>query len=920
MGRRTPHIPNEGTCEPSASRDYLRDGDFTTSIRGAEEQTCFWGANNSSVVALSSVAISDSGYNPAYPVMALTAGTILGQYEIRSPLGAGGMGEVYRAYDKRLEREVAIKVLPESLTCDPDRLRRFEQEARAAAALNHPNILTVYQMATDGNVSYMVTELLEGETLRERLRRGPVPIRKAIDYAVQIAHGLAAAHDKGITHRDLKPENLFVTKDGRVQILDFGLAKLTLSRQSSEVEATVDLGTEPGKVMGTVGYMSPEQVRGWTADHHSDIFAFGTILYEMVTGKQTFRKPNSADTMAAILNEDPPSISQITATAPPGLQRVVHRCLEKSPEQRFQSASDMAFALEALSDWGSSSVADIHHESRSRWPLIAATAVVVALVAGLIAWWKIPPAVPVIESVTQLTDDGEPKQGALVSDGTRIYFNEGQSKSWRIAQVSVSGGPTAPVDTRLVSPQLTAVAKDGSSLLVLLGGMDAATGPLWSIPLPAGEPRRLGNLEGQWASYFPDGRIMFSTTSDLYVADKDGSNLRKLFATPGSSTPSPVVSPDGNRIVFNVSTREDATQYSLGQITADGTHFRALLQDACCAAWVSDGKYLVYRIPSAGRQDLWALPMQTGILRRSTQPVQLTNGPLTYSGVTASRDGKQIFAIGTKRRGELVRYDMASHQLVPFLSSISAIRPDFSRDGQWVVYVSYPDYVLWRSRSDGSERTQLTYPPMKVTNPSISPDGKRVAFSTHEFETYIVAVDGGPPQRIVGKFSVDPSWSPDGNLVLATSFVESPYSGGANYSYMQIFDVRTGKLSVLPSSEGKGGGEWITQDSLVAVNNSVTKLLTFDFNTGKWSDLVEGIFVSWMVSPDRKYLYIATGGVEPKAQRLRFADHQVETITSLKNFRRVADSAAVSIAPDGSPVFTRDIGSQEIYALTVKWP
>src|ERR1022692_1809035 len=284
--------------------------------------------------------------------MALAPGTILGQYEIRSSVGAGGMGEVYRAHDTRLDREVAIKVLPESLTSDPDRLRRFEQEARAAAALNHPNILAVYQMATHEGVSYMVSELLDGETLRERLRRGPVPLRKVIDYAMQIAHGLAAAHDKGITHRDLKPENLFVTKDGRVKILDFGLAKVGPSKDSLGEEATLASRTEPGMVMGTVGYMSPEQVRGKTADHRSDIFAFGTVLYEMVTGRQTFRKPTSAETMTAILNEEPPPISQLAPTVPPGLQRVVHRCLEKDPEQRFQSSSDMGFALEALSESG----------------------------------------------------------------------------------------------------------------------------------------------------------------------------------------------------------------------------------------------------------------------------------------------------------------------------------------------------------------------------------------------------------------------------------------------------------------------------------------------------------------------------------------------------------------------------------------
>ena len=227
--------------------------------------------------------------------MALTAGTILGQCEILSPLGAGGMGEVYRAHDTRLDRNVAIKVLPECLTSNAERLRRFEQEARATAALNHPNILAIFEMDTHGNLSYLVEELLEGETLRDRLRRGPIPLRKAIDYAVQIAYGLAAAHDRGIIHRDLKPENLFITKDGRVKILDFGLARLVLSKEASGQEATVTQKTEPGVVLGTAGYMSPERVRGETADHRSDIFSLGTILYEMVTGKQPFRKPTSAE-------------------------------------------------------------------------------------------------------------------------------------------------------------------------------------------------------------------------------------------------------------------------------------------------------------------------------------------------------------------------------------------------------------------------------------------------------------------------------------------------------------------------------------------------------------------------------------------------------------------------------------------------
>src|SRR5271170_6236095 len=282
--------------------------------------------------------------------MALAAGTILGQCEIRSPLGAGGMGEVYRAHDTRLNREVAIKVLPESVSSDPERLRRFEQEARAAAALNHPNILAVYQMGTHEGVSYMVTELLEGETLRERLRRGAIPLRNAIDYGVQIVRGLAAAHEKGIVHRDLKPENVFVTKDGRIKILDFGLAKLTQSAGADPNGVTLTSeNTAAGVVMGTASYMAPEQVRGEPADPRTDIFAFGAVLYEMISGVRAFRRNTAAETMTAVLKEDPAELSGPVRMVSPTLERIVRRCLEKSPEQRFQSARDLSFALSALS-------------------------------------------------------------------------------------------------------------------------------------------------------------------------------------------------------------------------------------------------------------------------------------------------------------------------------------------------------------------------------------------------------------------------------------------------------------------------------------------------------------------------------------------------------------------------------------------
>jgi serine/threonine protein kinase len=283
--------------------------------------------------------------------MPLAAGSRLGPYEILAPLGAGGMGEVYRARDPRLSREVAIKVLPESFSRDPDRMRRFEQEAKAAGVLNHPNITAVYDIGTHAGATYVVSELLEGETLRAALAGGKLSLRTAVDDAHQIAQGLAAAHEKGIIHRDLKPENLFVTNDGRVKILDFGLAKLTHTEERASKETdlpTATAGTEPGVVLGTLGYMSPEQVRGKPADARSDIFSFGAILYEMLSGNRTFRGESAADTMSAILREDPPDLSITNQAVPPGLEQIVRHCLEKNPERRVHSAHDLAFELEAL--------------------------------------------------------------------------------------------------------------------------------------------------------------------------------------------------------------------------------------------------------------------------------------------------------------------------------------------------------------------------------------------------------------------------------------------------------------------------------------------------------------------------------------------------------------------------------------------
>jgi serine/threonine protein kinase/Tol biopolymer transport system component len=869
--------------------------------------------------------------------MALAAGTKLDGYEILSLLGEGGMGEVYRARDPVLKREVAIKVLPTFVSQDPDRMRRFQQEAQAAAALNHPNILAVYQLGNFQGTTYLVSELLEGDTLRQELTHGALPARKAIDYAVQIAHGLAAAHHKGIVHRDLKPENIFITRDARAKILDFGLAKLILPEDSDTMTAHEQ--TTPGQVMGTAGYMAPEQVRGEAVDHRADIFAFGAILYELVTRQRAFKKPTSAETMTAILHEDPPAILPSTEGLSPGLLRIVQRCLEKKPERRFQSASDLAFALEALSDFTRATSATSGHTaveqaaigrvaaSSGTWKWVAAAVFFIALVAGMIVWLRTPAAVPVVESVTQLTDDGEPKNGNLVSDGSRVYFNEGPNGSWKIAQVSTTGGRTSLVDTRVASPWVAGIAPDNSSLLVSAGGYEDGLYPLWLIPVPAGDPRRLGTITASDEAFFPDGRILFVSYRDLYAAEKDGSNPRMLASMDGYIQ-DPSVSADGKNVTATLYTRGWASS-KLVEIGADGAGLRTTLSSGkdgrpCCSTWTRDGKYLVYETEHRQGSDLWALPMQTGFFRRGKAPIRLTAGPLEYSSAGLSHDGNQIFAIGTKRRGELVHYDLQAQQFLPFLGGISAIDPTFSKNGKWVTYTSYPDHNLWRSHADGTERTQLTYPPMKVQGPSISPDGNKVAITSPQYEIYIVGADGGAPQKIA-EHSLAPNWSPDGNVLLFTSYYGYDRPAAERHqSYLQTFDLRTKELRVVPSSEGEGGGTWVGQDGLIAAGEAFTKLLYFDFKSQKWSELLSGSFVSWCVSQDGKYLYFTTGGAEPQAKRIRLSEGKVEPITGLTGLRRVVDaiegSPQIGVAPDGSIVFTRDIGTQEIYALNVKWP
>jgi serine/threonine protein kinase len=880
------------------------------------------------------------------PIRETVQSSLVGQkvshYRVLEILGGGEMGLVYKGQDLKLDRLVALKFLPEEIATDPLTLRRFEREARTASSLNHPNICTIYEVEEHDGQPFIVMELLEGETLRELIARSKgstrdepsgVPVAQMLDIAVQIAEGLNAAHQKSIVHRDIKPANIFVMRSGKVKILDFGLAKAAatpldelgetggqglpnpLARDTS-IELTL---SRTGTPAGTAGYMSPEQVRGEKLDARSDLFSLGLIIYEMATGKRAFQRSTPSETMQAILKEESPDISQSSKKTPAKLQRIVRRCLAKNPAQRFQSASDLALALESVRDTLCSAAQLSTRTARSR--RIGALIGITALAFGVvIAWWSRPPGVPVIESVTQLTDDGEPKPGhiGIYTDGSRIYFNEGSIGSRRIAEVSVNGGPTALVDAKLDSPQILGLAADGSAMLAVTGSYESFARPLWSIPLPAGEPRRIRAIEAQGAAFFPDGRIVFTSGKDVYVADRDGANQRLLTSVTGEAY-MPHVSPDGQTISVVMAQPTDFP--SLVEIAANGTGFRTVYPAVSGGGvWSSDGRYLLYPDSTS---DIWALPVRTGLLHRSKQPTRLATGPLLYTALCPSRDGKRLFALATKQRGELVRYDSKSLQFVPFLSGISAVEPTFSRDGKWVAYASYPDGNLWHSHSDGSEKLQLTYPPMKVNEPRISPDGMKVAFNFNA-QTFVVDMSGANSPEIVAKGDLIwvPTWSPDGNLLVVASGKEG-LTVDQNSLGLRIVDLRTGKTSAVPSPEGMVGGWWVTQNTLVAATQDFKKLMTFDLKTQKWTGLTAGLLTAWAVSPDGQYIYYTTGGTEPKAWRLRFSDHKIQMITSLIDpfgMGKIGWVEAIDIAPDGSPVFTREIGSQEIYALEVRWP
>ena len=868
--------------------------------------------------------------------MPLSPHQVIDQYEILSVLGTGGMGEVYRARDSRLNRDVAIKVLPGLSTSDQERLRRFEQEARAAAALNHPNILAVYQMGTFNGSPYLVSELLEGETLRDRLKRGPLPVRKVIDYGAQIARGLAAAHEKGIVHRDLKPENIFLTKDGQVKILDFGLARLMQLKELEFSKPPQEVQTIAGMVMGTVGYMSPEQVRGQPADHRSDIFAFTAVLHEMLGGKRAFFKQTSIETMSAILNEEPPSIAELAPNTPVALQRVLIRGLEKNPEQRFQSASDMAFALEALSDGTQTTKAtklalEEKEPLGSRRVLLwGAGALLVA--AGVVTYLLARPSpVPHVSNYVQLTHDGLQKS-LIGTDGSRLFLTVVRSGVEDAAALPVTGGEETKIPMPGVEMFPVDLSPDGASLLVIDGRGFPSVGPLWSVPLLGGTPRRLGDTTAHFATWSDDGTMLaFAKGADVFLAKADGTEARKLL-TMGSFVSGLLWSPDGSRLrVSTTEISQSGTNVNVGEeaiweVGADGANPRRLFAgwrdgaDACCGQWTADGKYFVFQ--SQGQ--IWALPKEGGYLRKSEQPIQLTSSPMSLQSPMPSRDGTKLFVVGRTYRGEQTEFNAKTGQPSPFFGGISADWIDVSRDGKQITYVSFPQGDLWKSNVDGTGRVQLTFAPSRPVLPRWSPDGKSIAFfefpqgANRPGMAYEIPAAGGTPHEMMPEVKgnqLDPGWSPDGKKIVFGG--DANDATAANGPAIMIYDRETHRVTGVEGSQRLFSPRWSPNGRYIAAMTAdSSKVMLFDFQTQKWTEIGSGTF-SWLNwSRDGQYVYLKDSTGKGSVDRIRVSDHKVERIVDLKDFALAGlGGGSVSIAPDDSPLLLRDRGTQDVYAL-----
>ena len=793
----------------------------------------------------------------------LAAGTRLGPYEITDLIGVGGMGEIYRARDTRLARDVAIKVLPADLARNPDRLTRFEQEARAASALNHPHIVALYDVGRERGLAYIVTELLEGQTLAERMAQGPMPVKKALECSVQAARGLAAAHERGIVHRDIKPANLFLTNDGQVKILDFGLAKLADPMGVATGASSAAPATTPGLVMGTVGYMSPEQVRGETADARSDQFSLGCVVYELLTGEAPFRRPTGAQTMAAVIEDEPVSIQERNPRVSEPVTWILERCLAKDPAERYAATRDLARDLELAVGRTAPSKTDREagriRATRKRVLRVGLAAALVALGAAA-AWWlrPRPPAVPVVRYLTFSGHDSSP---AASPDGKMVAFSSAREGRRRIWIKQLGSGNEVPLTEG--EDEYPRFSPDGT--VILFARREGSRSSLYRVPTFGGEARKLVN-DAVYGDFAPDGKgICFlrqilaagGTTSVVGTAGPDGSRIRELARFPGALV-HPRWSPDGKTVAAT------ETPLEVGKPTAtlliDAGTGRADRLASPTATGVYQPGNLVWTGP---REFLYSQPesvvgFQSGsssriVLQdiRSSEAREVLWNPATMLMIDVLGPGRLVF------EARSLRQNLREYALKPgapgtgqWLTRGNSTdrQPVYTPDGEWLVFSSNragqldlwalstgsgavrrltddaaedwdpffaPDgkllwssnrsghFEVWRADADGTGALQLTKDGVDAENPMATPDGRWVLYaSANPASRGIVKMhaDGSKPAVLVPGNMILPDLSPDGQYI---AFVDEHL--GADQPILRIVRVAdgapTGFAIPLPQSD-----------------------------------------------------------------------------------------------------------------------
>ena len=840
------------------------------------------------------------------------------------------MGVVYKAEDTRLGRLVALKFLPPEGRQDAHAQARFEREAQAASALNHHNICTVYDIGEQDGQTFIAMELLEGVTLQEKMGGRPLPLDMLLDYALQVAAALEAAHEHGIVHRDIKPSNIFITSRGEVKLADFGLAKRVMMDGAAKGEApTMSVSiTGRGAIVGTVAYMSPEQAQDKDVDARSDIFSFGVVLYEMATGKRAFPGESAVTILAAILHKDPKPIRELNVQVSEELQRIVSKTLEKDREDRYQTTRELMVDLRRLAKKETERPAESSKERRPRkWIGIVAAMAVCAVVAWIALTGRSRPSEFAPLPMEQLTFSNDSKGPSIFTDGSRIYFVSGHDPF----EMSVKGGEAVPLRAAIGTMSILDISPDGSEFLLLQSDLNDETqrGTLWTMPVLGGAAKRLGNVTARGASYSPDGKLIaFNEKESVYVCDADGRNVKQIWDTHHMVPGNPSFSPDSKRIRVTISRstlEDDITR--IWELDVDGSnpHVLALPEhwpsdsDVYDGMWTTGGKHFVFGSSKDGSSNVYEYIEPWPHLWRKPYAVRLTPEQPEVIAMAPSRDGDGLFVVGRTAQGAMHFYDEKEKRFVPYLGGLAAAQFVISPDRKWMVYADYPRGYLWRCRLDGSEKLQLTNTLAQM--PTWSPDSRWIAYSDWR-ELYRVSVDGGTPEKLTseGFQEVLPSWSPDGKAIY---FNDYPIAG---HFRIRILDLATGKVSTMPGSDGYYAPRWSPDGQyLAATQNPPKSLAVYSVKTRQWTRLKvfehDWGFFEW--SPDSKSMYVMRGPVEVATgeptgiYRLTVPEGKWELFAKFEGMNPLVNGAQdfLSVTPDGHVAAMSDTSVTQIYRM-----